>query len=110
MKSSCNSTGKGKDKSRENDNRIEEGNNREVQEWYLISLCNTTWQNLRFLLKNEEVIKAADVAKGVSIVHSKQRSQIMDEVEKLLLIWRNKKELDGDSISEGIICEKVLRV
>ena len=32
----------------------------------------------------------------------------MDEGEKLLLIWI--KELDGDSISEGIICEKALRI
>ena len=37
-------------------------------------------------LKNKEVIKAADVAKGVTIVHSKQRPQIMYEVENLLLI------------------------
>ena len=33
----------------------------------------------------------------------------MDEVEKLLLILIKEKELDGDIISEGIICEKVLR-
>ena len=32
----------------------------------------------------------------------------MEEVEKLLLIWINEKELYGDSISEGIICEKAL--
>ena len=37
-------------------------------------------------LKNEEAIKAADVAKGVTIVRSKQRPQTMDEFEKLLLI------------------------
>ena len=54
------------------------------------------------------MIKAADAAKRVTIVHSKQRSQIMDEFEKLQLIWI--KELDGDSISEGIICEKGLRI
>ena len=34
-------------------------------------------------LKNTEVIKAADVAKGVTIVHSKQRPQIMFAVEVL---------------------------
>ena len=34
----------------------------------------------------------------------------MDEVEKLLLIWIKEKELDGDSIIEGIICEKALRI
>ena len=59
-------------------------------------------------LKNKEAIKTADVAKGVTIVHGKQRPHIMDEVEKLLLILIKEKELDGDSISEGIICEKAL--
>ena len=29
-------------------------------------------------------MKAADIANGLTIVHSKQRSHIMDEVEKLL--------------------------
>ena len=38
-------------------------------------------------LKNEEAIQAADVANGETIVYSKQRPQIIDEVEKLLLIW-----------------------
>ena len=52
-------------------------------------------------LKNKE---AADVANGVTIVHSKQEPQIMGEVEKLLLIWIRERELDGDSICEGIIC------
>ena len=61
-------------------------------------------------LKNKDVIKAVDAAKGMTIVRSNQRPQIMDEVEKLLLIWIKEKELDGDSISEGIICEKALRI
>ena len=61
-------------------------------------------------LKNKEAIKAADVAKGVTIVCSKQRPQILDEVEQLLLIWIKEKELYGDSISEGIICEKALLI
>ena len=61
-------------------------------------------------LKNKEAIKAADFAKGVTILHSKQRPQIMDEVEKLLLIWIKEKELDGDSISEGKNFEKALNI
>ena len=63
---------------------------------------------ISIFLKNKEVIKADDVAKGIAIVHSKQWPQIMDEVVKLLLIWIKGKELDGGSISEGIICEKAL--
>ena len=61
-------------------------------------------------VKNKEATKAADVAKGVTIVHNKQRPQITDEVEKLLLLWIKEKELNGDSIREGIICEKAPRI
>jgi hypothetical protein len=31
-------------------------------------------------------------------------------VEKLLLIWINEKMLAGDSVSEGIVCEKARRL
>ena len=40
---------------------------------------------ISILLRNKKRIMAANVAKGVTIVHSRQRPQIMDEVEKLLL-------------------------
>ena len=46
----------------------------------------------------------------MTIVHSKQWPQIMNEVEKLLLIWIKEKEMDGDSISEGIICKKAQHI
>ena len=65
---------------------------------------------ISIFLKNIEAIKASDVAKGVTIVNNKQRPQIMDEVVKLLLIWIREQELDGDNISEGIICEKALHI
>lgn len=35
---------------------------------------------------------------------TKQRPPIIDEVEKLLLVWINQKQLDGGSVSEAIIC------
>ena len=44
----------------------------------------------------------------MTIFHSKQRLLIIDDVEKLLVIWIRKKELDGICICEGIICEKAL--
>ena len=44
-------------------------------------------------LKNREEIKAADVANGVTIVRSKQRPQILDEVEQLLLVRIKDKEV-----------------
>ena len=43
-------------------------------------------------------------------VITKQRSQTIEVVEKLLLIWINEKMLAGDSVSEGIICEKARRL
>jgi hypothetical protein len=37
---------------------------------------------------------------------STQRLSILNDVETLLLIWINEKQMQGDSISENIICEK----
>ena len=51
------------------------------------------------------MIRATDVAKGVAVI-SKQRQQILEEVEKLLLICINEKQLAGDSLCEAFISEK----
>ena len=40
------------------------------------------------IIKNKEVIKGADVAKGVTVI-SKQRPPILKEVKKLLLVYMN---------------------
>ena len=61
------------------------------------------------ILKHKEVLKKADVAMGVTAI-SKQRPQIMEEMEKLLLIFTKEKMLAGDSISEALICEKALQI
>ena len=37
---------------------------------------------------------------------TKQRSQKIQDVEKLFLVWINKQQLAGDSVLEAIICEK----
>lgn len=57
------------------------------------------------VIKNKEAIKKADVAKEVKAI-LKQHSQTFKGVERLLLIWVNKKQLVGDSVSEGMICQK----
>ena len=44
---------------------------------------NMVKSTISTFLKNKEAMKAADVAKRVAIVHTKQTQQIMDEVEKL---------------------------
>ena len=36
----------------------------------------------------------------------KQRSQTIEDVEKLLLVWIKEQWLAGDSILEAFICEK----
>ena len=65
----------------------------------LATQCNIARCTILTFLEDKEEIKEANVAKGVTIVHSKQRLQIVDEVEKLLLILIKENELDGDSIS-----------
>lgn len=61
------------------------------------------------ILKNKEAVKSSDVAMGVSAI-SKQRPQVLEEVEKLLMIFINEKQLAGDSVSEEIICAKALEM
>ena len=57
------------------------------------------------IIKNREAIKAADVAKGVKSLTSK-RVPAVEEMEKLLMVWINEKQLAGESVSEAIICKK----
>ena len=52
-------------------------------------------------------IKGLDVAKGVTVIAlKKNRHEIMNEVEKLLLEEINEKQLTDDSISPKTICKK----
>jgi hypothetical protein len=48
------------------------------------------------ILKNKKTIKAANVVKGVKTLTSK-RSPAVEEVEKLLMVWINEKQLAGRS-------------
>ena len=59
-------------------------------------------------LKNK-MIKAASDVKGSKVI-SKQRPQIIEEIDKLLLVFIDEKQLKGDSLSEVFICEKVLYI
>ena len=61
------------------------------------------------ILKNKVVIKKANLAKGVNVL-AVNRSPIIEQVEKLLLVWIDAKQLSGDSIFEIIICEKAKRL
>ena len=59
--------------------------------------------------KYKEINKASNVTKGSKVI-SKQRPQIIEEVEKLLLVLINEKLLKVDSLSEAFICEKALDI
>ncbi|XP_068205404.1 tigger transposable element-derived protein 1-like [Palaemon carinicauda] len=54
------------------------------------------------ILKQKDAIKSTKPSKGVTIL-SKLRSDIHDEMERLLLIWIKEKTLAGDSMTETII-------
>ncbi|XP_033001754.1 tigger transposable element-derived protein 1-like [Lacerta agilis] len=57
------------------------------------------------ILKMREKILATDVAKGVTRIF-KNRPAVLEEVEKLLLIWLKEKQRAGDTVTEAVICEK----
>jgi len=66
---------------------------------------NKSTSTICTLLKKKEEIKALDAAKGVTRV-SKQRPRVLEDVDKLLLVWINEKQLAGDTLTENLICEK----
>ena len=45
-----------------------------------------------FIMKNREKLKTLKVAKGVTLIVSRKQPQIIDEVEKLLLVYINEKQ------------------
>ncbi|XP_045581448.1 tigger transposable element-derived protein 1-like [Procambarus clarkii] len=61
------------------------------------------------ILKRKEQFKTLEVAKGVTKVN-KKRPQILEEVEKLLLVWMNERQLHGDSVSEALVCAKAKKL
>ncbi|XP_050733143.1 tigger transposable element-derived protein 1-like [Eriocheir sinensis] len=60
------------------------------------------------ILKNKEAIKGADVAMGVK--KQLKRPAAVEEMEKLLMVWINERQMAGDSMSEGKICAKARRL
>ncbi|GFU48699.1 HTH CENPB-type domain-containing protein [Nephila pilipes] len=74
----------------------------------IIDLANEYGRNpstISTIIKQKEAIKKLQPSKGVTLI-SKQRTNIHDEMEQLLLLWIQEKQLAGDSVSEAIICEK----
>ncbi|XP_066531040.1 tigger transposable element-derived protein 1-like [Hoplias malabaricus] len=57
------------------------------------------------IIKQKETLLATKPAKGLKII-SKRRSNLNDDMEELLLLWLQEKQLAGDSVRESIIREK----
>lgn len=57
------------------------------------------------ILKQKDAIRSATPAKGTTVL-SPLRTNIHEEMEKLLLVWVKEKEMAGDTMSEAIIREK----
>jgi len=59
------------------------------------------------ILKKKEEIKAASVVAGVKALASQsQRSSVNEEMEKLLMIWINERQMAGDTMTQEMICSK----
>ena len=74
---------------------------------YLASKYSVPKSSISTFLKNKGMINAANVAKGSKAI-SRQRPQVIEEVETLLLVFINGKLLKGDSLSEAFVREKAL--
>ncbi|XP_050079802.1 tigger transposable element-derived protein 2-like [Anopheles maculipalpis] len=70
---------------------------------------NRNTSTIYSIQKDKEKLKAATVSKGVSR-QSDKRSQAMDDVERLLLVWIDEKRLQGETVTQPIICEKAKRI
>ena len=70
-------------------------------------MYSMTQSAIATFLIHTEIIKVAIVLKGVTLI-TNQRLQILEEVEKLLVILVKEKQLAGDSINKPSICEKTL--
>ncbi|GIY84203.1 HTH CENPB-type domain-containing protein [Caerostris extrusa] len=66
---------------------------------------NLSRSTLATIIKRADYYKKLDVAKGVTVL-SPRRNKVIEEMEKLLLLWINDKQLKGDSISQSMICIK----
>lgn len=85
--------------------KIIEKSERGVSVAELARLYNRSTSTICTILKNKDKFKEIDASKGVTRI-STQRLRILDDVERLLLIWIQEKQSQGDIVNENIICEK----
>ena len=70
----------------------------------LANMYSMSKSTISTILQRKDLYKEASVAKDVTQI-SKSRSTVLEEVERLLLVWINERQMAGDSLSESIICE-----
>nr|XP_023421853.1 tigger transposable element-derived protein 1 [Cavia porcellus] len=71
----------------------------------LANMYSMSKSTISTILQRKDLYKEASVAKGVTQI-SKSRPTVLDEVERLLLVWINERQAAGCNLSESIICEK----
>ena len=71
----------------------------------LANMYSMSKSTISTIFQRKDLYKEASVVKGVTQI-TKSRSTVLDEVERLLLVWINERQMAGDSLSESIICEK----
>uniref|UniRef100_A0ABM5EJG8 CENPB DNA-binding domain-containing protein 1 n=1 Tax=Pogona vitticeps TaxID=103695 RepID=A0ABM5EJG8_9SAUR len=57
------------------------------------------------IVSKRDKILSMDAAKGVTRI-ARNRPAVLEEVEKLLVIWMEEKHHGGDTVTEAVICEK----
>lgn len=71
----------------------------------LANMYSMSTSTISTILKRKDLYKKARVAKGVTQIR-KSRLAGLEEVERLLLVWINERQMAGDSLSGSIICKK----
>ncbi|XP_066231912.1 zinc finger MYM-type protein 1 isoform X2 [Saccopteryx leptura] len=71
----------------------------------LARLYNRSSSTICTILKQKDAIKSANTVKRTTVL-SQLRTNIHEEMEKLLLVWVKEKELAGDTVTETEICKK----
>ncbi|XP_017850602.1 uncharacterized protein LOC108605433 isoform X1 [Drosophila busckii] len=61
------------------------------------------------ILKNADKLKHINASKGVSRISS-QRPRMLDDVERLLLLWMDENQIKAESSTRIVICEKAKKI
>jgi len=79
-------------------NEIVEKRDRGVSVTDLCRMYRRSSSTICTILKRKDKLLVVDPSNGVTII-TKKRSPIIDDVEKLLLVWINEKQMQGDTIN-----------